>query len=218
MNFHSPQKESVMQSTQRKENELPIGAVILAAGESKRLGQPKQLLNFHGITFIETIIETAIAAKLAPIIVVLGYEADKILKKVNKFDKEIIQVINREWLAGQSSSLRVAIPFLSNTSHTIFFLVDQPQISFNHIIKLKNASKQSTNKIIATYVGDRRANPVSFSRLLYKELSEIKGDQGGRFLFANHEVERVQWDDERILIDVDTPEDYERLKRAYGEK
>jgi molybdenum cofactor cytidylyltransferase len=88
----------------------------------------------------------------------------------------------------------------------------------DHISKLKNTSKKTSKKIVATFVGDRRANPVSFSRLLYKELSEITGDQGGRFLFANHEVERVQWDDERILIDVDTPEDYERLKRAYGEK
>ena len=207
-----------MQLTKRKETNPQIGAVILAAGDSKRLGQPKQLLNFRGKTFIENVIETAIAAKLTPIIVVLGDEAEKILKIITKFHDEIVAVMNNDWLEGQSSSLRVAIPYLFNTSHTIFFLSDQPQISLAHIEKLKEDSLVSSNLIIATYVGERRANPVSFSRELYNELSLIQGDQGGRFLFSKYEIEKLQWSDERILIDVDTLEDYEKLKGEYGEE
>jgi molybdenum cofactor cytidylyltransferase len=207
-----------MQSTQRKETEPHIGAVILAAGDSKRLGQPKQLLIFRDRTFIETVIETAIAAKLAPIIVIVGYEAKMIQKKINKYGDNLVMVMNNNWREGQSSSLRVAIPHIINSSHTIFFLIDQPQICLAHIEKLIKTSVDSSKLIIATYVGDRRANPVSFSKVLYNELSTIQGDQGGRFLFTKYEVEKLQWDDERILIDVDTLEDYERLKSAYEEK
>jgi molybdenum cofactor cytidylyltransferase len=203
---------------QKAVNENCVAAVILAAGDSKRLGLSKQLLDFNGKKFIESVIEAAVGAKLSPIVVVLGYEAQKVQKSIDKYGNSITIVNNLEWTTGQSSSLRVAISFLNDSLFTIFLLVDQPQIPSELLIKLSKTAKSSEKKIIATYVGEKRTNPVAFSKDLYPELAAIKGDQGGRFLFGKYEIEKMAWEDERILIDVDTPEDYGRLKEAYGIK
>jgi molybdenum cofactor cytidylyltransferase len=205
-----------MQSTEIEQGKIHVAAVILAAGKSARLGQPKQLFEFNGKTFIENTIETAIKACLNPIIVVLGYKARQINKIIEKYNDSITILENREWMHGQSSTLRVAIPLLKQSNFTIFLLADQPQIPLELLKKLISAINSTQNNIVATYVGEKRANPVAFSQNLYGELAEIKGDQGGRFLFDKHCIEKVEWADERILIDVDTPEDYVRLKESYG--
>jgi molybdenum cofactor cytidylyltransferase len=207
-----------MESTPSTVNEYSIAAVILAAGDSKRLGQPKQLLDFNGKTFIENVIEAAIEAKLSPIVVVLGSDAQKVQKKIVKYKDKITIAPNPEWNTGQSSSLRVAIPFVNEESFTIFLLTDQPQITPALLEKLSKTANSTANLIVATYVGEKRSNPVAFSKDLYPELAAIKGDQGGRFLFSKYEIEKMEWNDDRILIDVDTPEDYARLKEAYGLK
>ncbi len=205
-----------MLSKPKESNNTSVAAVILAAGESKRLGQPKQLLDFKGKTFIENVIEETVIVGLSPIIVVLGFESEKIQEKLDKYSSKIKIVINHEWETGQSSSLRVAIPSLFKNTYSIFLLADQPQITSALLIKLVQTVHNTRKNIVATFVGGIRSNPVAFSRDLFPELAEIKGDQGGRFLFGKYEIEKMEWEDERILIDVDTPEDYARLKQAYG--
>ncbi len=190
--------------------------VILAAGGSSRFGVPKQLLHFGRNTFIEQVTETCIAANLAPIIVVVGNEAKAIDKTLERFKERVNVIENKDWRNGQSSTMRIAIPFLSSSISSLFFLSDQPQISTDLVLSLIALFKSNNSEIIAPFVGEKRANPVLFSNKLYEELADLKGDEGGRQLFGKHKVDRLEWNDERILMDVDTPEDYERLKRAYG--
>lgn len=201
-----------------EQNPGKTAGVILASGGATRFGTPKQLLRFGKSTFIEQVIETCIEADLAPIVVVVGYEADLISEKIKRFTKRIEVIRNTNWQFGQSQSMRIAIPFLNKSTSSLFLLSDQPQIPSSLLEKLMHRFSSGVSEIVAPFVGERRANPVLFSRKLYGELSNLSGDKGGRQLFANHDVERVDWDDDRILIDVDTPEDYERLKRAYGFK
>jgi molybdenum cofactor cytidylyltransferase len=203
---------------QKNKPKLKIAGVILGAGDSKRLGIPKQLLTYKSKTFIETVTETALMAGLDPIVVVLGYESARIAEALERYSSKVKIVNNDEWGNGQSTSLRVAIKPLKNSSATIFFLTDQPQIPVSLVNQITDRFTASKNDVIAPYVGEKRGNPVLFSKETYADLMQIQGDQGGRSLFTKYEVDHVQWSDERILIDVDTEEDYQNLKRAYGLK
>jgi molybdenum cofactor cytidylyltransferase len=196
-----------------------IAAVILAAGQSNRFGQPKQLLDFKGKPFIERIIETALEAQLSPIVVVLGSDHELIMEAIKKYKSKTQILLNEDWKLGQSSSLRVAIDFLKNKCNAaLFFLSDQPQIPVELVKKIKEEYFRHPAKIIAPYVNDRRGNPVLFDEACFSRLKEGSGDRGGRFLFKEIEPKRVQWDDPRILIDVDIPEEYKLLKEAYGQE
>jgi molybdenum cofactor cytidylyltransferase len=207
-----------MPSIQVKNNQpKKIAGVILAAGSSNRLGSPKQLLTFGGKTFIEAIVDTAIQSDLTPIIVVLGASYEEIQPVLIEYSKRIKVVHNKEWESGQSSSLRIAVEEIKNISDAaIFFLVDQPQIPAELIVGLKNRFMENKSTIIVPFVGEKRTNPVLFSKSTYTELSSITGDQGGRVLFEWYNIDKLSWNDQRITIDVDTLEDYENLKRAYA--
>lgn len=195
-----------------------IAGVILAAGDSERLGAPKQLFKFNGKTFIECAVDAAIEAGLKPVVVVLGYKSSKIMQALRKYNKSIRIIINKDWKLGQSTSMRVAIYSLISSPAIIFSLTDQPQISSNLIKLIKNKFIQENSDIVAPFAAGKRGNPVLFSRATYEDLLAVQGDQGGRSLFSKYMVERVEWSDERILIDVDTMEDYRRLMDAYGLK
>ncbi len=192
--------------------------VVLAAGGATRFGTPKQLLHFGKNTFIEQVIETCIDVDLSPIVVVLGFEANLVYEKIKRYGNRIKVIVNSNWQFGQSLSMRIAIPYILNSPSSLFLLSDQPQIPPSLLLKLIDKFSSGEFEIVAPFFGEQRGNPVLFSRSLFCELSKLSGDKGGRQLFNKHQVERVDWDDDRILIDVDTPEDYKLLKRAYGFK
>lgn len=193
-----------------------IAAVILAAGQSNRLGSPKQLLDFKGKTFIENVIELILQAQLTPIEVVLGADWEKIQESIKSYEDKIHISINKNWRTGQSSSLRIAIEALENQCEgALFFLVDQPQIPVELVNNIIDEYLLHPSKIVAPYVNNQRGNPVLFDKSCFPKLKEGSGDQGGRFLFKEFEPKRVKWEDLRILIDVDTKEDYARLKESY---
>jgi molybdenum cofactor cytidylyltransferase len=90
-------------------------------------------------------------------------------------------------------------------------LADQPQVTTSVLRALVEKHAQGLYPIVAPMVIDRRANPVLFDRVTFPELSKLEGDVGGRAIFHNHRVEYLPWHDERLLLDVDTPEMYQRL-------
>lgn len=197
-------------------DENNVAGVILAAGESSRFGKPKQLSSFREKTFIENVVETALTAALFPVVVVLGSHLEEIKPVLEKYNGLITIIENPNWNEGQSSSIRVAIQSIKkNCKAAIFLLVDQPQIEPELVLALISDYFRERNNIIAPFVGERRGNPVLFDKVCFSQLNSLTGDQGGRTIFEKFGLTRLNWEDKRILFDVDIPEDYEELKAIY---
>jgi molybdenum cofactor cytidylyltransferase len=184
--------------------------IILAAGDSTRFGQPKQLLAFHGKPFVRVIAETALAAGLETVEVVTGAHAEGVEAAVRDLPVKIIR--NPEWQAGQSSAIRTGLSALSEMfGSAIFLLADQPQVTSSLLRALVERHAQDLPAVLAPYVLDQRANPVLFDRDTFPDLLLLEGDQGGRGIFSKFSPTYLDWLDERLLMDVDTPDDYHRL-------
>jgi molybdenum cofactor cytidylyltransferase len=188
----------------------PIAGIILAAGESRRFGKPKQLLRWRGKPFIRSIAQTGLSAGLSPVIVVTGANAAQVEASIQDLPLAISR--NTDWASGQSSSIKNGIRALpQNTGAALFLLADQPQVTSTVIRALAERHAQSMPAILAPMVEERRANPILFDRSTFDDLLGLMGDIGGRGIFSNHHVDYLPWLDSDLLIDVDTPEDYERL-------
>jgi molybdenum cofactor cytidylyltransferase len=188
----------------------PITGIILAAGESKRLGKPKALLDWKGMPFVRRVAETALAASLDPVIVVTGADAEKVEPALNSLKVKIMR--NFAWREGQSSSVKAGLSAIpGNIGAALFMVVDQPQLPVSLIEALSAEHSQTLAPIIAPMVDDHRTNPVLFDRRTFPDFNMLEGDIGGRALFSRHRVSWVPWLDSSLAIDVDTPEDYSRL-------
>jgi len=194
----------------------PIAGIILAAGESSRFGRPKQLLDYHGQTFIRKVAQTALEAGLSPVVVVTGANAESVEAELKGLPVMVIR--NQEWRDGQSSSVKKGISALTppgerkkSIGGVVFLLADQPQVT-PHIIRAlveRHATEQAA--IVAPLAADRRANPVLFDRSTFDNLLSLTGDVGGRAIFSKYQVDYVIWHDESLLFDVDTEDDYRKL-------
>jgi molybdenum cofactor cytidylyltransferase len=205
----------------------PVAGIILAAGESKRFGEPKQLLDWKGQPFVRVVAETALNSGLSPIIVVTGSNAEQVEAAIQDLDVTIAR--NQNWASGQGNSIRQGVNALNkirnrvldvqqNASNSrlgvggaIFLLADQPQVTTTVLCALVETHAQGLHPIVAPLVMDQRANPVLFDRVTFPDLMNIEGDVGGRAIFHRHRVEYLPWHDDRLLLDVDTPDQYQRL-------
>jgi len=210
--FHSVVVSSLAQEIVYAVHE-PIAGVVLAAGESVRFGKPKQLLDWKGQPFARAVAMKALEAGLSPVVVVVGANSEQVESAIA--DLNVVVVKNNEWKSGQGSSIRAGINKLTTSPASpggaIFLLADQPQITTSIIRALVEKHAEGLYPIVAPLVLDQRANPVLFDRVTFADLLEIQGDVGGRAIFHKHRVEYLPWHDNRMLLDVDTPEHYQRL-------
>jgi molybdenum cofactor cytidylyltransferase len=185
--------------------------IILAAGESTRYGDLKQLLDWRGKPFVRKVAETALQAGLWPVVVVTGFRATDVESCLTNLPVSITR--NEEYTHGQSTSIQAGIRSLpKNVGASVFLLADQPQIPVEVIRALTESHSRELQSILAPRVlEERRANPVLFDRVTFDDLLTLKGDVGGRGIFDKHRVEYLPWHDDRLLFDVDKPEDYKRL-------
>jgi molybdenum cofactor cytidylyltransferase len=187
--------------------------IVLAAGGSSRLGSPKQLLSWQGIPLVRHVAERALQAGLCPVIVVTGAHAEDVEQALRDLEVKIAH--NPDWELGQSTSVGTGLQALpSNVGAAIFLLSDQPQVPKKLLDELCLAHAYSLSPIVAPRVYGKRANPVLFDRIVFPELLALEGDTGGRVLFSEESrfpVEWVDWDDANLLLDIDTPDDFQRL-------
>jgi molybdenum cofactor cytidylyltransferase len=189
--------------------------IILAAGGSSRFGKPKQLLLWKGQAMIRHVAITALQAGLNPVVVVIGASAAEVEPVIEDLPLRIVN--NTTWEDGSSTSIKKGIGSLTTyTGGVVFLQADQPQIPASLIKKLLEAHQTNLSPIIAPQINGQRGNPVLFDRSSYSKLLGLEGDMGGRTLFAHYAVQWVNWPDPRVLIDVDTPEDYKKLLRLYA--
>ncbi|HSL43553.1 MAG TPA: selenium cofactor biosynthesis protein YqeC [Anaerolineales bacterium] len=192
----------------------PIAGIILAAGASIRFGQPKQLLDWKGKSFVHAVAQTALEAGLSPVVLITGANAEQVASSVGDLNVSVIN--NREWQSGQGSSIKAGVQALTSSEAekvggAIFLLTDQPQVTTSIIRALVEKHAEGLYPIVAPMVIDRRANPVLFDQAVFNDLLTVEGDVGGRAVFHKHRVEYLPWHDDRLLLDVDTPEMYQRL-------
>jgi molybdenum cofactor cytidylyltransferase len=192
--------------------EPKIAGIILAAGESRRLGTPKQLLPWRGEPLIKHVVRLAQKCHLNPVIVVSGYQWFEVSMGYNGLPT-VLNIVNPDWMEGQSTSIRSGLGFLEkDVDACLFFMSDQPQIPVRLVKKIVKRYIEDRPMIVAPRVEGKRGNPVLFDCRTFKSLRKLEGNEGGRKLFDRYPVTFVEWKDASILLDVDTMEDYQKLK------
>jgi molybdenum cofactor cytidylyltransferase len=189
-----------------------LAAVILAAGGSSRMGQPKQLLKFRGTSLLRRAIETALAVPTDQVIVVLGHAADKLIPECESTRATV--VINDQWQEGVSTSLRGGLAAVGSDARGVFiYPADMPLVTPEALRELAHRQHSSGRPAAMTEAGGVRGVPVFITRSLFPALMIQEGDVGGaQYLRAHPEaVEAVHFDDPDLIRDVDRPEDYARL-------
>jgi molybdenum cofactor cytidylyltransferase len=187
------------------------GLLLLAAGESSRMGRPKQLLEVGGKPLIVRAVEAALASAAWPVIVVLGAHASSIRPVLASFP--VLLVENADWTSGMASSLRRGIATLQEFSRSIdgalVALCDQPHFSSATIAALWTAFR-SPDCIVAARYGGTVGVPALFGRAYFPELLALEGAQGARSVLQKHAAKVTPVDLPELAIDLDTPEDVER--------
>lgn len=195
-----------------------IAAVILAAGLSRRLGQPKLLLPFEGRGLIRHTAEQVIAAgdgQWEEVMVVLGHEAEKIRQELEGLT--VRAVFNPRFERGMSASLVAGLQAVPPQAEgAMIFLGDQPLVSSEVIRSMLAVLGKSRRPIIVPAYDGVNGNPVLFSRSLFSELMTVEGDKGGRDVVRRdpNRVETVPFPSHLAPRDVDTWEDYESLQAS----
>jgi molybdenum cofactor cytidylyltransferase len=185
--------------------------IVLAAGASTRMGQPKQLLLFQGKPLLRHIVEISIASPCHPIIVILGANAPAIQPTLQSLPIHLIH--NSHWSDGMSSSIQCSIQYLSSSLNevdsAILTVCDQLFISVSLINQLIQAYRLSRNPIVASAYSDTLGVPALFDRQLFPELAALKGGEGAKSVIKRHGAIGVDFPEGSI--DLDTPEDYGRV-------
>jgi molybdenum cofactor cytidylyltransferase len=193
----------------------PVSAIVLAAGMSRRMGTPKQLLRAGEGTLLEHTLNTVRNSTAGEAILVLGFAAEEIRQQISTERFKI--VVNQAYSEGMGSSLRAGISALDpQTQAALIVLADQPLVrsaTLDHLIE--HHQKFRPQIVIPTYKGFR-GNPVLLDRSVFPEVASLRGDTGCRAIFGTHteNISKLEVDDVGILLDVDTQEDWEKLNAA----
>jgi molybdenum cofactor cytidylyltransferase len=199
-----------------------LAAVILAAGESRRMGQPKALLPFPmseatpgKLTFLDHLISIARHPRIGTLRIVLGAHAERIEQRLKLAPESV--VLNPDWAEGQLSSIQAALRNLTKaeTEGAMFFLVDHPLVSTRIVGSLIDAFYATRAPIVLPTHKGRRGHPVIFSRSLFAELLAAPADVGARAVVWAHadEVKEVPTDEEGIILNLNDPAS---LRNALG--
>ncbi|CAA9558936.1 MAG: Molybdenum cofactor cytidylyltransferase [uncultured Thermomicrobiales bacterium] len=190
-----------------------VSGIVLAAGRSTRLGRPKQLLPLAGEPVLAHVLRHAAASRLAEVVLVLGHAAETIAAAVGDRGQRV--VVNPNFLAGQSTSLRAGLAAVDRDAGAVVVLLgDQPGVTAATIDALIAAFEGGDAPIVVPAYGGRAGNPVLFGRAVFAELGRVTGDEGARRV--------VRADPARVRLvdagpgpppgDLDTEDDYRLLR------
>ena|ERR1700733_10032384 len=189
------------------------GIIILAAGSSSRLGQPKQNLVYKGKTLLQRAIETALASVCEPVVVVLGANLGAIKPTIVNYQVEIIE--NEEWNKGMASSIRAGVQSVlqinPDVKSIILMLCDQPHTD-TYILNMLIATKTKEG-ICACGYNDTVGPPVLFDAVYFNELLTLTGADGAKKVMQKYAEKVKEIPFALGGIDIDTAADYERLAR-----
>ena len=188
-----------------------ISGILLAAGLSSRMGEPKQLLPFGESTIVETVVDSMLGAKFNEIIVVVGHCAAEIREQLGT--RPIKIVFNPDYREGMLTSAQTGIRTLQGSDAFALMLVDQPFITSELIDQVVDGYVQTDKGITLPSYDYKRGHPVIFDQRYANEILALDAGSGGvRTLFKKYsdDIHYVTVDSDRVLRDIDYREDYER--------
>jgi molybdenum cofactor cytidylyltransferase len=193
---------------------LKLGALILAAGSSSRLGPPKQLLHYEGHPLVVRAAEAALASGASPVVVVLGAHAEKIFPVLTALPVVIAE--NPTWPDGMGSSIRAGLAALEHAAPALdavlIALCDQPHFSAATIAQLLSAlSDMPGATIAATRHTDGAGVPAIFARVHFPALRALRGPAGARSIVLSNCQATAAVDLPALAFDIDTPADWQRF-------
>ncbi len=186
-----------------------ISALVLAAGQSRRMGRRNKLLaEIEGVPMVARAADAALASQAGAVVVVTGHEPE--LVRACLADRDVRFAHSPDYAEGLSQSLRAGLEALGDgIDGVVVLLGDMPRVTADHIDRLIAAFNPLEGRAVCVPTrGGKRGNPVLFARHLFEEMREVAGDVGARHLIGAHEDELVEvaMEDDAIFVDVDTPE------------
>ena len=192
-----------------------IGAIILAAGESSRMGQPKQLLRFHDQTLLRRMVDAATAAGCSPVAVVIGAERDRVSAELAESKAFVIE--NETWQRGIGNSIRAGLRELleayPNTEAVILLACDQPLVDASVIAGLRAKHTETKKPIVGSRYAQTLGVPALFTCEYFDQLSALDDNAGAKQIILNHVSDVAEYPFPDGAIDIDTAADYEQLVR-----
>lgn len=194
-----------------------IVALILAAGQSKRFGSPKQLLKWKESNLLANTIKTVCSSNASNVFLVLGAMYDQILEKTDTDSVEVIK--NKYWEQGLGNSIAFGVNHIIksniNVDGILLTLADQPLVDSDYLNSIISMFESGNNQIIASsYSNGKKGVPALFDPCYFDELIKLKGDKGAKEIMEKHSKNVSVIEGKHKLTDIDTFQDYEKLYKA----
>lgn len=196
-----------------RETEYLLGAAILAAGASSRLGSPKQLVEYRGQNLLERAQSALGSIKLSATILGANLE---VIKSQCRLNTSIEIIENTSWSEGLSSSIKCAVKYAiqRGCSHLLLMTCDQPAVDSSVIDSLSELSRKNPDSIIACRYGDTSGIPAIFPAKYFEQLLALSGDRGAKKIIeSTTDVISLQFED--AALDIDSPQDMSELKLRF---
>ena len=193
--------------------DMRIAALVLAAGASRRLGEPKQLVQIEGESLLRRTTRIALEAGYAPVFAILGFAAERMRPELDGLGIQV--VVNSNWEEGMGSSLRCGLQAVMQEQPTpdavLVLVCDQVRLNRVHLRTLLQRHAEGNGAITASTFAGRMGVPAVFGAEYFPELLNLQGDRGARELIraASEQVNAVEWPDGEL--DLDHPEQLNRL-------
>jgi molybdenum cofactor cytidylyltransferase len=187
---------------------MRVAAVVVAAGGSTRLGEPKQLVRLGKENLLERAVRVAQEAGCAPVVVVLGASSDVILAQCSLANACV--VLNEDWASGMGGSVRVGVGALENIGGCVVMTCDMPAVTPEHLRLLIGLGLE--REVIASFYFGKRGVPVYFPSTMFAQLTTLCGDSGARELLQDARYVELAGGE----VDVDTVADVERARNLLG--
>ncbi len=194
-------------------------AIVLAAGESKRMGQPKMLLPLGEKTIIENVIAAVLESKIENILVVLGANQEAINQRIKGLP--IQTIFNPDFQKGMLSSVQVGFKALpQDAAAALILLGDQPSVLPSVIDRVSEAFLESEESIVLPSFQNRRGHPIVIDAKYRNDIQTLLPDIGLRQLLHDHpeEILEVSIEDEQILEDIDNIQDYQDAVKKHKQR
>ncbi|MFT3822295.1 MAG: nucleotidyltransferase family protein [Chitinophagaceae bacterium] len=195
---------------------MNTSAVILAAGNSSRMGQPKMLLSYRGKTLLQHVTDEVLAASISPVVVVTGAESNAVQDSLLTGSVYFVQ--NEHWQEGMAASIRAGVDTITAAGPALDAVVvlvcDQPFVSADLLQRMMLLKQQTGKGLIACAYNDTTGTPVLFDKRYFAHLRQLEGQQGAKKLLKQFAEDVATVDFPQGATDIDTPGDYERLLKS----